>query len=152
MYVLRLASLLNLGRRPEAQGLREFGDLARQSKHANPILGILAAYAYDRSGNLTGLASIADYFQSFNHFVPYDVLMLGGEAAHDVPSEILNKPRPWRRAGGFPLFTRGWSLLEGLQSGAALQDVRRGMLDGPWISLDEVAGCRFAELVSQGAL
>jgi Caspase domain len=152
-YVLRLASLLSLGRRPNITQLRQFGHLARQSKHANPILGILAAYAYDGAGNIVGLASIADWFQALNQFVPYDVLLLGGRAVEHVPPEKgLHEPRPWRSASGFPLLTRGWSLIDGAPGAAPLASVRPGVLDGPWITLERLAGRRFADLVSEGAV
>lgn len=145
--VARWNALLSTGRSTAAPELTRFADQLRITKHINPAFGILAAYAYDRAGRLADIESVADYFARENGFVPFDVAFLtetlrqGGPAPNGAPI-----------AGGFPLLSYGWSLLDPDLTAIprTLLKIRTGLLNGPWAAFDARWGVQFADLVARG--
>jgi hypothetical protein len=92
-----------------------FASFLRQSKRADPTLGIYSAYAYALSGNDEGVISVNDWFSNYpsldpaSHLprspVPFDVAML----AHRLsPATALRAPGI---APFCPMMTLGWSLM-----------------------------------------
>ncbi len=92
-----------------------YGSFMRQSKRADPTLGIYAAYAYALSGNDAGARSVDKWFRTYPSLdpksglvpapVPFDVALLAGRMT----------PANARRAPGIapfcPMMTLGWSVL-----------------------------------------
>jgi hypothetical protein len=140
-------ALLGLHRGVPVGAMSDFADNVRQTKHVNPAYGILAAYAYDRAGRLDDVERVAGFFARENHFVPFDVayltdsLRLARQAPNGAPV-----------AGGFPLLSYGWSLLDPALTALepALLDLRGGLLRGAWASFEPETGRGFAELVREG--
>jgi hypothetical protein len=147
--------------------LRRIASDLRRSKHTNPSLGILAAYAYDRAGDMDEIDSIAGYFAYCDQPVPYDIAMLAEsirknengelEIETDLPAELmgcggLKKIAPI--AGSFPLLTRGWSLLE-LETEALSQrllDLRKSIVRSLWTTLSPEGGSEMADMLKTGEL
>lgn len=87
----------------------------RQSKRADPTLGIYAAYAYALAGNDEGARSVNDWFRGYPSLdpatglppspVPFDVSMLARDLS---PGSAARSPGI---APFCPLMTLGWSLL-----------------------------------------
>lgn len=80
------------------------GDLAaasRNSKHANPVLGCIAAYLYASVGDVDGVRSVAAYYSLRAEAVPLDVALLAnspirdadGLLSFDVPEVDARDPR-----------------------------------------------------------
>jgi hypothetical protein len=153
--VARWNALLNLDRRARPEALA-FAETAREMKHINPAFGILAAYAYERAGEIDEIASIGWHFADRDGFVPYDVYLL--LSANGDPAALIGEHGPLRSdfevAGGFPLMTQGWALLDPNQDGSnpALLDLRDGLARGVWTSFNAQSGARFAELVKRGEI
>ncbi|MET0252035.1 MAG: caspase family protein [Novosphingobium sp.] len=156
--VARWSAMESAGIPVAGDELRAFARKVRMGKHANPTLGILAAYAYDRSGGGAGggefdsVDSIARFFAGVNGFVPFDVAFLS--SAELLPDRLLRfgSGEAASVAGGFPLMTRGWGLLEPGEPGIdrALPGLRHGLLPGLWTCFDEETGAAFAALVAEG--
>ncbi|HEX8625901.1 MAG TPA: caspase family protein [Allosphingosinicella sp.] len=138
--------------------LHEFGKRLRQGKHANPTLGILAAYAYDRAGAQEEIDSIAWYFATRNHFVPFDVALLS-RARVKGPGVVTRFTWDGRSAdapvvGAFPLMTRGWALLEPGRDAIhpGLLELRQGLLPVAWTCLNLDQGLALARMIRSGSL
>ncbi len=151
-------ALVSANKEADREKLNEFAERARRSKHANPTLGILAAYAYDRAGVQDEIDSIAWYFADRNGFVPFDVALLS--RAQIGGAGAIAEFR-WREssafapvAGAFPLMTRGWAFLEAGRDAIppGLLDLRPGLLATPWTAFDSRHGAMLAEMVHSGAL
>jgi hypothetical protein len=145
----RWMALIASGERADQAELTQFARYVRQGKHTNPSLGILAAYAYDlaRIGSGDGedsAQSVADWHASMDGFVPFDVAMLARK--RDWPGATI--------AGGFPLMTRGWALLEVYPRpiNDELLKLRAGLLPGPWTCFRAEEGKRLAQLIEEGKL
>lgn len=148
-------ALLSVARRTTPRELEAFADEAREMKHINPAFGVLAAYAYERGGRIDEVASIAWYFAHRNEFVPFDVISL--LSAYGDPADMINAhgvpPPKITVAGGFPMLTQGWSMLD-TESGAKpeLVKLRAGLMDSVWTAFDTDIGNRFAEMITQGEI
>ncbi|MGO4519018.1 caspase family protein [Dyella sp. 2RAF44] len=153
--VARWNALLSVTRSVPATKLDEFAREVRQMKHINPALGILAAYAYERIGNLKEVGSVAWYFATRNGFVPYDVIAL-----LEAYGELRDMPPGFRldssisgTASGFPLLTRGWSLLDSDNDYRRdLVRLKAGLTESVWTSFKSNAGERFASMIRKGRI
>jgi len=103
----------------------------RNDKHVNPVLGSIAAYCYDITGDLDSIRRMAWYYDANQQAAPYDLIFLAtllndGRTA-DVPAVPEDARRPhsgpawlWsktsarrvRIAGRCPWLTQGWDFLE----------------------------------------
>jgi hypothetical protein len=119
--------------------LRDFVAEIRHFKHANPILGALAAYLYDAIGDINSIRRIAWFYAAANEPIPFDVALLAqiritreagiGTLAAEVPEVRrshpesdgeLRFPELSKRtfaingtvAGEWPLLRQGWSVLD----------------------------------------
>ncbi|QOZ33266.1 hypothetical protein XH92_17635 [Bradyrhizobium sp. CCBAU 53421] len=149
-------AFLSVDRRTIPREWKGFAEEARQMKHINPALGILAAYAYERSGSIDEIANIAWHFAYRNGFVPFDVMAL--LSAYGDPDAMIRAQGHWTPdkivvAGGFPALTQGWSILD-IESDASaeLVHLRAGLIDSVWTTFDDERGSRFADLVQQGEI
>jgi hypothetical protein len=135
--------------------LKAFADEAREVKHINPAFGVLAAYAYERSARIDQVASIAWYFANRNDFVPFDVIYL--LSAYGDPEAMIRvhgwAPEKIIVAGGFPMLTQGWALLDP-DNGARpeLVRLRAGLMDSVWTTFNAEVGGRFADMIAQGEI
>lgn len=158
----RWIALQNIGGTASSNELIAYARQVRMAKHANPTLGILAAYAFDRGragtvdlGEYDSADSIAAYFASENGFVPYDVAFL---ASTKMSSQPLRFHRKFGDtvpvAGSFPLMTQGWALIEKDQMGVhpELLKLRSGLLHGLWTCFRKEEGKRLAGLIAAGDL
>jgi Caspase domain len=138
--------------------LNDFAERARQGKHANPTLGVLAAYAYDRAGAQDEIDSIAWYFADRNGFVPFDVALLSRARVARLGTVVQfrwkNESASAMVAGTFPMMTRGWALLEPGRDGVTpgLLELRPGLLPTPWTAFDSEHGAKLAGMIRSGAL
>ncbi|MGR9249445.1 caspase family protein [Rhizobium leguminosarum] len=154
-FVAEWNALLSINRRATPLELSTFAKEARDLKHVNPAFGVLAAYAYERSGRIDQVASIAWYFAKRNNFVPWDIMdLLAGYG--DPESMILahgRLPNKIKIAGSSPMLTQGWAFLDP-DSGARadLVALRPGLMDTVWTTFNSEAGRRFAEIISKGSI
>lgn len=150
--VARWNALLSVGRSVQSAELTDFADEVRQFKHVNPTLGILAAYAYERAGQIDEVASVAWYFLSRNGFVPFDVWAL--LEAYGDPVQLAAQHDYYLSeqpvvAGGIPLLTRGWSLIDPDQGrSSSLAKLRGGLKDSVWTTFDGEEGVEFAKMIA----
>ncbi len=147
----RWNAILSIGRDPDPRALQAFADEARMMKHMNPALGILAAYAYERVGQINQVASIAWYFATRNGFVPFDIMALLSD--YGKPRQMIAEhgytPRRIVIAGDVPFLTRGWSLFD--PDGGAYSKhakLRRGLKESVWTTFDAETGTKFANLIA----
>lgn len=94
---------------------------------------------------------MAWYFLDRNQFVPFDVWALLG--AYGEPAQLTAEhghvPERPVVAGGVPLVTRGWSLIDPDQDRSAdLAKLKGGLKDSVWTTLDAVAGAKFAQMIA----
>jgi hypothetical protein len=148
-------ALLSVNRSASPIELEVFADQVREVKHINPAFGVLAAYAYDRIGRGDQVASIAWHFATRNFFIPFDVMSL--LSAYGDPA-LLIRNHGWVPdnpivAGGFPMITQGWALLDP-ESGARgeLLRLRSGLKNSVWTSFDAKAGRIFANMIVRGTV
>lgn len=135
----------------------------RVGKHRNPSLGILAAYAYERAGDLRGIDSMIGYFAAEHQPIPYDLALLSTYALRRRRGQ-LRFVEPVRHhqgslsdvtiAGSFPLMGRGWSMLDPANRSVhpALIGLRSGLLPSLGTMLNPAAGERLAGLIEGGEL
>jgi hypothetical protein len=145
-------ALLSVNRRANPLELKAFADEARQMKHINPAFGVLAAYAYERSGQIDEVASIGWYFAHRNYFVPFDVIFL--LSAYGDPEAMIRvhgwAPEKIVVAGGFPMLTRGWALLDpDSRAWPELVRLRTGLMDSVWTTFNAEVGNHFAGMIAQ---
>ena len=147
--VARWNALLAQQRSVTAVAMTEFADSVRMTKHVNPVYGVLAAYAYDRAGRIDDVESVARLFAEENNFVPFDVAFLT-----DSLRQASQAPNGAPIAGGFPLLSYGWGLLDPDLTAIPreLLDLRSGLLRGPWASFEPKTGQRFANLIREGLI
>jgi hypothetical protein len=109
----------------------------RQSKHADPVFGVVSAYLYDAIGDTDSIRRMAYYYTRYGQPIPYDIALLAqldgrwkdGLLYADVPAVAERDPRSkdelqfsWTYSatpassgvvGGFwPWMRQGWSFLE----------------------------------------
>nr|WP_294523635.1 caspase family protein [uncultured Rhodopila sp.] len=153
--VAKWNALLSVNRGASPREFNSFADEARKVKHINPALGVLAAYAYERSGRIGEMANIAWYFVSRDQFVPFDIISL--LSAYGDPTTMIRAQGPVPDtisvAGGYPMLTRGWAMLDA-ENGARpeLVSLRAGLMDSVWTAFNAEAGSRFAALIQKGEI
>lgn len=49
----------------------------RDGKHSNPVLGAIAAYCYDLTGDMDSIRRMAGFYRQHGQPVPYDIALLG---------------------------------------------------------------------------
>jgi Caspase domain len=110
----------------------------RQSKHVDPITGVISAYLYDSIGDVDNIRRMAFYYVRRRQPIPYDIAFLAqlrgqrrgqGPLRATVPAVPQRRPRTkaeqrhaWTRTatpraigvvGGFwPWLKQGWALLD----------------------------------------
>jgi hypothetical protein len=153
--VAKWNALLSVSRRANPLEFEAFADETREVKHINPAFGVLAAYAYERSGRIDQVASIAWYFANRNNFVPFDVISL--LSIYGDPETLIRAhgwaPKNFAVAGGFPMLTQGWALLD--PDGGArpeLVRLRVGLTESVWTTFDDEVGSSFAHMIAKGEI
>jgi hypothetical protein len=139
----------------------------RGAKHADPMLGVLAAYLHDAMGDWANVARAAWFFAERGEPVPFDIAMLGRFPCRREPGGLVRVIIPateaddgarglpsWMRmatpegegvvAGAFPWMRQGWARLdpdgvEGLYP-AGLSAIGRALLPAPFTSLTAAGG------------
>lgn len=111
----------------------------RFTKHSDPVFGIVAAYLYDRVGDLNAIRRLCAYYQNYGQAVPFDIALLarlpferaeGGGYMLDLPdipedeaAKSTNMPDfVWNEmkgrhvpvSGVVPALTAGWGRLSSL--------------------------------------
>lgn len=146
----------------------------RQGKHADPMLGVLAAYLHESMGDMANVHRTAYYYAERGEAIPFDIALLGRLAAHrnndglvlvEIPSvartEVRRNTRVYLReatpsaigvvAGSFPWLRQGWALLdsEGRPDLYAnrLSEVAKHLLPSPFTTLDATGGNLLANLL-----
>lgn len=140
----------------------------RGHKHADPMLGVIAAYLHDAMGDIDNVRRTAYYFAMRGQPIPFDIALLGRlEARRDGPGgpiRVAIPPVPAdsgaRRgaaylcsetpagegvlAGAFPFMRQGWGLLEPDGSSdlypPGLSDLTQHLRSSPFTTLDSSAG------------
>jgi hypothetical protein len=162
-----------------ADGLRrerapELLQQLRRAKHADPMLGVLAAYLHEAMGDLANVHRTAFYFAERGEAIPFDIALLGRLAAHrsadglvrvvipavakaegarNIPGYMKNATPEAEGvlAGAFPWMRQGWALLdpEGRPDlyPAGLADIAAHLLSAPFTTLDAQGGARLATLL-----
>ena len=152
----RWTALMHQGRFGDYKELEQVADQVRKYKHLNPTLGIIAAYAYERTGNLHEIDRVAGHFAQAHQPVPFDVALLSTKPVRRTrqgPTIELDAGRQ-PVAGSFPLMTQGWSYLDREDEfvHSSLFEVRGGLLPALWTTFRGKEGKRLAELVYQGEI
>jgi len=146
----------------------------RSAKHADPTLGVLAAYLHEAAADIANIHRTAYFFAWQDQPIPFDIALLGGlEARREsdglvrvrIPavadaSGARNLPNYMRTAtdategvlaGAFPWLRQGWARLDpGGQPGlypAGLADLAAHLLPAPFTTLDDAGGERLARLI-----
>ena len=88
-----------------------FADRLRQFKHADPTLGVFAAYAYHRAGRTDKILDMARYFREQYQPIPFDLYLLSGLSRDEFESEFIAPTDLPVVIPSFPLLTQGWSYL-----------------------------------------
>ena len=111
----------------------------RFTKHSDPIFGIVAAYLYDRVGDVNGIRRLCAYYGHYGQAIPFDIALLarlpfergygGGYVLNlpDIPEDVAAKavdlPKfVWNAmegsrvtvSGVVPVLTAGWGRLASL--------------------------------------
>lgn len=157
---------------------RDVAVALRHGKHQDPIRGVVAAYLYDRLGDIDSIRQLAWFYARQGQAIPFDIALLAqlpGEAAPngftiDLPaiggrasaSEDGGEGASLFQAtsaidgayvgGRFPFLRQGWARLEQrlLPGHPALIDLGSGLAGAPFTTLNEPAGDQLAELISKG--
>lgn len=151
----------------------------RDQKHADPVLGALAAYAYARAGAIDDIRRLCDFYRQRGQPVPFDAVLLGRlRTVRDAeglfalvppvesrqPRTALEERRPWTYqttpggrvavAGGFPWLRQGWALLEDdfRPEFRTLSRFAWGVRPGVFTTLNPAAGRELAAAISKGDL
>lgn len=136
----------------------------RPLKHHNPIFGLLAAYAYDKTGRKDQIIDMIKWFIRKEQSIPFDLVMLAGISEQDLRHLINTTDKFWnneyaRELGAWvvptwPILTQGWSRIspEHLERFPVLKDVQTSLLPGFWSAASGVAGERFFASVKKGEL
>ncbi|MCE9683688.1 hypothetical protein [Halomonas alkalisoli] len=145
----------------------------RGHKHADPMLGVIAAYLHDAMGDTDNVRRTAYYFARRDQPIPFDIALLGRLEARregpDGPIRVTIPPVPadsgarrgaaylWSEtppaegvlAGAFPFMRQGWGLLEPEGSGdlypPGLSELTQHLRPSPFTTLDSSAGSWLAE-------
>lgn len=109
----------------------------RQSKHVDPVLGVISAYLYDAIGDVQSIRAMAYYYAVLGQAIPFDIALLGqlegrwdgSKLEAHVPAVPKRTPRsPEEKAftwtheatdatsgavgGLWPWMRQGWAFLE----------------------------------------
>jgi hypothetical protein len=114
----------------------------RMFKLANPALGVLAAYAYDRAGRTDEVRDMCNWFLDAGQVVPHDVAFL---------ADALGRPGI-RVAPAYPLLTQGWAYLDRERIHPALREARRSLAPSLWASPGGEGAEALARAISEGEL
>ena len=152
----------------------ELVELLRASKHADPMLGVLAAYLHDSMGDLANVRRTAFFFAAQGQPIPFDIALLGRLEAHRDAEGLLrvlvppvpeaegtrNIPLFMRRAtppvegvlaGAFPWLRQGWDRLdpEGRSDlyPPGLAQLTPQLLPTPFTTLTAIGGDHLAHLL-----
>jgi len=149
----RWTALMHQGRLPTMKDLEEAGAILRGYQHTNPSFGILAAYAYERAGNIAAIDRIMQHFHEDRQPVPFDVALLSGKRIEQAGPRLVIETSAQHVpvAGSFPLMTQGWSFLDS-EEYPRLLALRPGLLASLWTTMRAAGGARLAELVFQGEI
>ncbi len=153
----------------------EFLARLRRSKHADPILGVLAAYLHESMGDIANVHRTAYYYALRNEPIPFDIALLGrllarrnddGTVHVEIPSVAeshMERGLPFYMteatpsatgvvAGAFPWLRQGWGLLdsEGRPDlyPARLSEVSQYLLPSPFTTLDAIGGDLLIDLIT----
>lgn len=153
----------------------------RQWKHADPVLGVIAAYLYARLNDIESIQRLAWFYPVNNQPIPFDVALLGelplrraggGLLFADIPKtsereaqaereeefDFTTQPTPgWKDApvaGGFPWLRRGWDLLDDIDAKAfkPLIELTDGLTPALFTTLRADDGARLAKLIREGTI
>lgn len=115
---------------------RETISIIRRNKRQDPILGVLAAYAFAESGLLEEAYSVYAHMKYDENLI-FDVAMLAAQVPESARGSFGRKGFEVvgsRYAPGMPLLRRGWLLLGGFEEAmpSYLKEARRHLLPGLW--------------------
>jgi hypothetical protein len=143
----------------------------RESKHANPVFGAIAAYCYDVTGDLNSIRRMVAFYEMNGQAAPYDIVLLSmiendGRAA-DVPAiptddrrlqdgtlpDWLTRATPALRvsiAGRCPWLRQGWDFLSTPEDSElplvdGLREIRGHLTRAPFTTLDKEGGRMLAD-------
>jgi uncharacterized caspase-like protein len=165
--VARWTALATQGRFPNGAEIAATTNAVRRYKSINPSMGCLAAYAYDRMGEIDQISGIASYFAGKGQPVPFDIALLSEEDIHVSAMKKLeiettppaNQLHPGQKriapiAGSHPLLTRGWSRLDHETVGISpeLFELKKHLVPSLWTTLSPDGGTKLAELLMKGDL
>jgi hypothetical protein len=120
-----------------------FAEAARRLKHQDPVLGVLAAYAYHQAGDTNSIESMIGYFRRSNGFVPFDLAMLVG-------ANLWSDPQVFP---GFPMLTDGWRYLgDDHRLHPALSAARLSLAPSLWSTVNGASGAELAAAVERGEI
>lgn len=83
----------------------------RQSKHADPMLGIVCAHLYNSIGDINNIRRMCFYYKLHNQDVPFDIAMLAGLRLRSTDERgfLIEVPQipedPAGRSRGWPKYT-----------------------------------------------
>jgi hypothetical protein len=152
----------------------ELVELLRGSKHADPMLGVLAAYLHDSMGDLANVHRTAFYFAQQGQPIPFDIALLGrleahrdaeglvrvrvpevaeAEGARQIPVYMRSATPPIEGvlAGAFPWLRQGWDRLD--PDGRSdlyppgLAQLTPHLLPAPFTTLTAIGGDHLAHLL-----
>jgi hypothetical protein len=155
----------------------EVVEALRRAKHADPMLGVIAAWLHHMQGDLDNIRRTAFYFACKGQPVPFDIALLGrlqatrlatGGVQLHIPA-VEEAPQrssipPFMReatgevrghlAGSFPFLRQGWAILDpdgrpGLYP-AGLAELAGHLRPAPFTTLDGDGGRRLAALIFPG--
>lgn len=146
----------------------------RHSKHADPVLGVLAAWLHDAMGDIANIHRTAYFYAERGEPIPFDIALLGGLSASRDERGIVHVQIPateedtnrrgdpiymWMAtpettgilAGAFPWMRQGWARLRpGGQPDlypAGLADLADYLLPAPFTTLNTAGGSKLAQLL-----
>lgn len=150
----------------------------RYHKHGNPVAGVIAAYLYNRVGDIDNIRRIALFYIKAGELVPFDVALLARGSSERIDDQIfVNIPSVDVRrayspqevlftrnameggrglvAGAFPWLRQGWILLEDEGEGAlyppGLSRLTKHLLPAPFTTLRAEGGAILAQWLERGA-
>jgi len=149
----------------------------RAAKHADPMLGVLAAYLHDSMGDSANIARTAYFFAERHEAVPFDIALLGRFRAWRDPSGLTriaipavseqegsrSLPPYMRMAtpqieavvgGAFPWMRQGWMRLDpagrdGLYL-PGMSELGAHLAPAPFTTLDAASGSELARILFGG--
>ncbi|MCB9098702.1 MAG: caspase family protein [Anaerolineales bacterium] len=152
----------------------EVAQRLRYSKHADPTLGVLAAWLHDAVGDIANIHRTAFFYAERGEPIPFDIALLGRLPARRDAKGVVHLQIPateeaahrhgepgymWRStpategilAGAFPWMRQGWSRLhpDGQTDlyPRGLSELSDHLLPAPFTSLDRTGGTALVELL-----